>query len=248
MPRLSWLPETLNYYTDDLDALRANKRNLYRVTEEHYSSFHRTFFDALNNFNIGRMSARCLCSDDQCNPTYYDDLDEALNVLYFQETFHKVNIDVTYSGHDVFQGWRLNMTMEYIMVAERESDDQPDELVFRDWHEDISRRPKLVASFKIPRIISPYGEFEYKIKDDEKNGQWLPVAQDDGSIDDPAARLKYYREYAGLTQQQLAEAAGISVPAIEKYENGTRSLARASVDTVIKIARALGTPLEKLVE
>ena len=243
-----WQPSEIQYYNDDLDALRANKRNVYRLTEEPYFSSGRTFGAALNNFNIGRMSARCLCSDDQCNPTYYDDLDEALSALYFQEIFHKNKIEVTYSGEELFQGWRIKMTMQYIMVAERETEDQQPEYVFTDFNEDSARRPKLVASLDIPHIKSPYGEYEYQIQDDAKTGKWSLVAPDDTSTaPDPAAQLKHYRELAGLTKQQLAEAAGISVPAIEKYENGTRRLAGASVDTVIKIARALTVPIESLI-
>ena len=58
--------------------------------------------------------------------------------------------------------------------------------------------------------------------------------------------LKAMRESAGLTQQQLADLAGISKVTIEKYENGTRRLAGASLDTALKISKALNVPVEKL--
>lgn len=60
-------------------------------------------------------------------------------------------------------------------------------------------------------------------------------------------RLSAIRRAAGITKQQLAEAAGISITAIEKYENGTRRLAGASLDTALKIAKALNVPVEKLI-
>lgn len=50
-------------------------------------------------------------------------------------------------------------------------------------------------------------------------------------------RIKRYREQGGLTQTDLGDKLGISYQQIQKYEKGTN---RVSVDTLVRMARALG--------
>lgn len=52
-------------------------------------------------------------------------------------------------------------------------------------------------------------------------------------------RIKYYRELAGLTQQELAAKAGVSYQAISKYENGI--VTNIPTKRLQIIADALGT-------
>lgn len=52
--------------------------------------------------------------------------------------------------------------------------------------------------------------------------------------------LRHYRCMKGLTQAQLADAAGISVKTLQKYESGERNLHRARNSTVLRIAQVLG--------
>ena len=58
-------------------------------------------------------------------------------------------------------------------------------------------------------------------------------------------RLKALRREADLTQEQLAEAAGVSVDLISKLERGVRSFAR--VPSLLKIADALDVDLSELI-
>ena len=60
-------------------------------------------------------------------------------------------------------------------------------------------------------------------------------------IDDFAVRLQYLRKDAGLTQIQLATAAGLSSQAIAALEQGTRS---PTWDTVLRLSEALGVATE----
>lgn len=53
-------------------------------------------------------------------------------------------------------------------------------------------------------------------------------------------RLRDLRKNAGLTQQELAEASGISLRAIRAYEQGQLSLAKASADSVYRLQSVLG--------
>ena len=59
-------------------------------------------------------------------------------------------------------------------------------------------------------------------------------------------RIKVARRYAGLTQEELADRAGVNVDTIRKLEQGRRQGARMA--TVNALARALGVPTITLVE
>jgi transcriptional regulator with XRE-family HTH domain len=49
------------------------------------------------------------------------------------------------------------------------------------------------------------------------------------------SRLKHFRVQAGLTQEQLAEAEGITFQQIQKYENGTNRIAASRLYSFTKI-------------
>lgn len=58
-------------------------------------------------------------------------------------------------------------------------------------------------------------------------------------------RIKRHRESAGLSQTQLGDKLGISYQQIQKYERGVN---RLSVETLLRMARALGLPAAALLE
>ena len=58
------------------------------------------------------------------------------------------------------------------------------------------------------------------------------------------AAVKVFREYRGLTQKQLAEAAGINQVYVSQIESGARS---GSVDVMKRIADALRIDLDAIV-
>lgn len=60
--------------------------------------------------------------------------------------------------------------------------------------------------------------------------------------------LKSLRTAAGLTQAQLAELSGVSLRAIQSYEQGCRSLRNVTKVVVKALADALKTEPEKLIE
>lgn len=64
----------------------------------------------------------------------------------------------------------------------------------------------------------------------------------------PSVLLGAKRRLVGLTQKQLAEKAGISIRTIQAYEQGQKDFGQAAVQTVLKIARALGFTVEELIE
>ncbi len=59
--------------------------------------------------------------------------------------------------------------------------------------------------------------------------------------------LKYYRNNIGVTQEELAELAGIPLSSLQKYESKHRELGKASVGMVVRLAEALGVEVKCLV-
>ena len=68
---------------------------------------------------------------------------------------------------------------------------------------------------------------------------WQRVADVDATLPNP---LQFYRRTKGMTQAQLADAAGVSCKTLQKYESGERKINRARSDTVMRIAEILEVP------
>lgn len=59
-------------------------------------------------------------------------------------------------------------------------------------------------------------------------------------------RIKTLRRAAKLTQKQLADAAGIDIRNLQRYESGEFDVANMSLSVAVKIADALGVDAKKL--
>lgn len=64
----------------------------------------------------------------------------------------------------------------------------------------------------------------------------------------PTTKLKETRNKKGISQKELAERAGITLKALQAYEQNYRPLERASALDVYQIAKALDTTIEDLLE
>ncbi len=60
--------------------------------------------------------------------------------------------------------------------------------------------------------------------------------------------LKALRLNAGLSQSELAEIADVPVRTIQQYEQNQKNINAAKAETVVKLAKALNTSVEKLME
>lgn len=60
-------------------------------------------------------------------------------------------------------------------------------------------------------------------------------------------RLQNARQTAGMSQSQLARAAGISVRVLQDYERGARDISGAKLATLLKLCNALHCELRDII-
>lgn len=61
--------------------------------------------------------------------------------------------------------------------------------------------------------------------------------------DEIAKNILFYRKRAKLSQKQIAEQLGISIPAISNWENGTNSI---DIETLFKLCDILGVSINEM--
>lgn len=71
------------------------------------------------------------------------------------------------------------------------------------------------------------------------------IAQAD---EDEGSRLGSTRVLAGMSQRELASRSGVSLRSIQMYEQRRKNINKASVSTVLALARVLGCSIEDLLE
>ena len=99
---------------------------------------------------------------------------------------------------------------------------------------------RLVEEAEMLQDVRAYDEAKKAIAE----GEELIPSEVTYAILDGGNPVRVWREHRGLTQQQLAEAAGISVPYLSQIESGKR---RGSADVLAAIAKELGLSLDDVV-
>lgn len=61
------------------------------------------------------------------------------------------------------------------------------------------------------------------------------------------SRLKAMREIKGLSQSELSTKSGVTLRNIQAYEIGYRDINKASVESVLKLAEALGCDITDII-
>ena len=62
------------------------------------------------------------------------------------------------------------------------------------------------------------------------------------------SNLKRIRQRLGMSQAKLSELSGVNVRMIQHYEQGVKDINKAQVITVYRLAEALETSVENLIE
>ena len=99
---------------------------------------------------------------------------------------------------------------------------------------------RLIQEAEMLQDIRAYDEARKAIEE----GEELVPSQVTYAILDGENPVRVWREHRRLTQQQLAEAAGISVPYLSQIESGKR---KGTVEVLSAIAKALGLSLDDVV-
>jgi DNA-binding XRE family transcriptional regulator len=106
-------------------------------------------------------------------------------------------------------------------------------LCYYQWYTAISFLEiyKTVSAKDIEDMYMPYHEMDESQFVDEINRRRSDIRA--------MTYLKYFRQKAGYTQQQLADLTEVPVKTIRQYEQGQKNINKASAETVIKFSRVL---------
>jgi DNA-binding XRE family transcriptional regulator len=99
---------------------------------------------------------------------------------------------------------------------------------------------RLVAEAEMLQDVRDYDEAKLVLA----NGEELIPSQVTYALLDGENPLRVWREYRGLTQQQVAEAAGISKPYLSQLESGQR---KGTTEVLQAVAKVLNVSLDDLV-
>ena len=115
-------------------------------------------------------------------------------------------------------------------------------LAYFQWYSNLSFRDinNVVPISEILAMYSPYHEMDIS--------QFCDKMLEIYNNRKEGTNLKTLRLNAGLSQRELAEISDIPVRTIQQYEQKQKNINAAKVETVVKLAKALNTSVEKLME
>jgi DNA-binding XRE family transcriptional regulator len=99
---------------------------------------------------------------------------------------------------------------------------------------------RLVAEAEMLQDVRDYDEAKLALA----NGEELIPSRVTYALLDGENPIRVWREYRGLTQQQVAEAAGISKPYLSQLESGQR---KGTTEVLQAVAKVLNVSLDDLV-
>ena len=115
-------------------------------------------------------------------------------------------------------------------------------LSYYQWNRNMSFR-KITEDVSIDSIALMYKK--YHEMDIRQFADHLDIMRANAKTE---SSLKRLRMYAGLSQSELAQMTDISVRTIQAYEQRRKNINTASVDYLIRLARALHCDMEMLIE
>lgn len=81
------------------------------------------------------------------------------------------------------------------------------------------------------------------MKENESSGQAVGLRREDYKTN-----LQFYRYQKGITQEELAMRADVSLRTLQEYEQGRKSINSAKVETVLRLAEALEVEVKDILE
>ncbi|MFQ5900971.1 MAG: helix-turn-helix domain-containing protein [Thermodesulfobacteriota bacterium] len=107
-------------------------------------------------------------------------------------------------------------------------------------------KPQIIEQDGLPAFaVIPYDKFLKLIEDQKEEEVWIPHEVVRTHVLHNVPLIRSWREHLGLTQEDVAEKAGMSQPAYAKLEKPEANLRTA---TLKKIAKAMGVSVEQLRE
>lgn len=116
-------------------------------------------------------------------------------------------------------------------------------LTYWQWSSERSFEEMLawVPAEKILQMYNPYHEAdEQKFVDDVE--KWIEEEEQKRPT-----KLAIKRNIIGLSQSELAKKSGVNIRSIQQYEQRTKDIRKASVETVMKLAKALYCKVENII-
>jgi len=92
-------------------------------------------------------------------------------------------------------------------------------------------------------VVMPYEDFLKIQKDQARERGLIPHEMVRRTLLDGVSSVKAWREYIGMTQQELADAAGIKQPMLARIETAAT---KPQIRTLKKLAHAMNLTLEQL--
>ncbi|MBQ6638347.1 MAG: helix-turn-helix transcriptional regulator [Lachnospiraceae bacterium] len=115
-------------------------------------------------------------------------------------------------------------------------------LAYFAWEKNISFEV-INESIRIDEIVEMYNPYH-----EADINKFVSVLESRMQAKSEESKLARLRAYAGLTQKALAERSGVSVRMIEQYEQGKKSLNKASAETVLSLSRTLHCEVADLIQ
>lgn len=110
----------------------------------------------------------------------------------------------------------------------------------------IKPNQKNEAVLKVQRWEIPTHRLYYihRLQQSQEGGRHMEITV---KVNYKNEKLQKLRQAAGLSQSQLAEAAGVNVRMYQKYEQGDRDISKAQLSTLLRICKALSCKLSDIV-
>ncbi len=81
-----------------------------------------------------------------------------------------------------------------------------------------------------------------------KDKELVPMPGLELCRDDYKTNLQYFRNLKRITQAELAKRAEVNLRTLQDYEQGRKNINAARIDTVFRLAQALGCSVDDLIE